>query len=273
MLSSSIRGTAGLWIFVACAFGVTTSVQSQVNSPSVAYPPPYSIQSQNAMGLQNQPQTQPQVAVQPNGQRVFNHTNNSTMAAPAQVQTAVPPSGANRQSTVQQASWTTETEAGKKDLPQGRVPIELKSSPKSSNSVDKPKSTWAAALSMFFSLAVVLSLFLSVAWLFRRSQPNAFIKLPKDVVQVMGRTSMAPRQQIYVVRFGNKMLLVSHQPGQTQTLGEITEPTEVERLAGLCEASQPNSVTHSFREVLSQVASGKTEDRSSARVSSRRLST
>ncbi len=96
-----------------------------------------------------------------------------------------------------------------------------------------------------------------VVWIVKKSQPHSFVKLPGDVVQVMGRTPMAPRQQMYVVRFGSKLLLISHQPGQTQTLGEITDADEVQRLAGLCEANQPGSISNSFREVLKQATLGK----------------
>ncbi len=164
------------------------------------------------------------------------------------------------QSGVQQAKWSSESSSAKVENPKARTPLELKSRIKeASSSVDKPTSTWAAALSMFFSLSIVISLFLFIAWLFRKSQPNTFQKLPTGVLQVLGSTVMAPRQQVYVVRFGNKMLLVSHQPGQTQTLGEITDVDEVHRLAGLCESNQPTSVTHSFRDVLRHVTSGRSD--------------
>lgn len=164
------------------------------------------------------------------------------------------------QTGVQQARWSSESSSAKVENPKARTPLELKPRTKeASGSVDKPKSTWAAAMSMFFSLAIVISLFLFIAWLFRKSQPNTFQKLPTGVLQVLGSTVMAPRQQVYVVRFGNKMLLVSHQPGQTQTLGEITDVDEVHRLAGLCESNQPTSVSHSFRDVLRHVASGRSD--------------
>ncbi|MCY2984577.1 MAG: flagellar biosynthetic protein FliO [Planctomycetota bacterium] len=137
-------------------------------------------------------------------------------------------------------------------------PLELRPSSKDkAGSVERPKSSWGNAVSVFLSLAVVLSFFLLVAWLVKKSQPTSFLKLPGDVVQVMGRTPMAPRQQMYVVRFGSKLLLISHQPGQTQTLGEITDADEVQRLAGLCEANHPGSISNSFRDVLKQVAMGK----------------
>jgi flagellar biogenesis protein FliO len=223
----------------------------QQNDPAIVRPSGYSIQQPNAVPSGAVPSNAAQFTVLPNGQRVFSQPNPEQVTAPERNVAA---------SAVQPASYTSSPSGSSPSIDgkKAKAPIELKSrSKESSGSVDKPKSTWAAGLSMFFSLLIVLSLFLLIAWLFRKSQPGAFVRLPTGVVQVMGRTAMAPRQQVYVVRFGNKLLLISHQPGQTQTLGEITDIDEVQRLAGMCEANQPNSVTHSFRDILRQVASGK----------------
>lgn len=215
-----------------------------INDPSVVRQPGYRLQ-------QTQPsEPVPQIVVQPTGQRVFPTTQDARSA-----------SNASTLSPVQPASWTSDASSQGTSNSVTRKPLELKARSKDAvGSLEKPKSTWAAALSMFFSLAIVLSLFLMIAWLFRKAQPSTFLKLPAGAVQVLGRTAMAPRQQLYVVRFGNKMLLVSHQPGQTQTLGEITDTEEVQRIAGLCEANMPNSVTHSFRDILKQVATGRPDN-------------
>lgn len=216
--------------------------------PAIVRPSGYSVQP-NATNTA----TTPQVQVQPNGQRVFTQ-NTAPLLPPERINERT-----DAQSPVQPASWSADTAIQTADKPKTRTPIELKPSKSKSPGVDKPTSTWAAGLSMFFSLVIVLCLFLMIAWLFRKTQPGAFMRLPTGVVQVMGRTAMAPRQQVYVVRFGNKLLLVSHQPGQTQTLCEITDTDEVNRLSGMCEANQPNSATHSFRDVLKQVASGRAD--------------
>lgn len=216
---------------------------------------------------QNQSAAPP--SIQSNGQRVYAPIPNSN-AAPGNAVPGNTVSGNTfatsndaMRSEVQPASWKSEsptTTFPSTSKSKSRAPLELRPSSKdNTQSLDKPKSSWAAALSMFFSLAVVLSFFLLVAWLVKKSQPNSFLKLPGDVVQVLGRTPMAPRQQMYVVRFGSKLLLISHQPGQTQTLGEITDPDEVQRLAGKCEANHPGSISNSFRDVLKQVTLGKSE--------------
>jgi flagellar biogenesis protein FliO len=97
-------------------------------------------------------------------------------------------------------------------------------------------------------------MFLGLAWLYRKSQPQGTAKLPLELVQVLGRTNIAPRQSMMVVRFGSKLLLVSQQPGQTETLAEISDPEEVDRLAGICESKTARSASQSFSNVLLQVA-------------------
>lgn len=104
------------------------------------------------------------------------------------------------------------------------------------------------------SLAVVLGLFLVVAWAMRRTVPGGAVVLPSDVVEVLGRAALAGKAQVHLVRCGSKLLLVSLSPTGVETLTEITDPDEVDRLAGLCREAQPGSATAAFRQVLQQFA-------------------
>lgn len=119
--------------------------------------------------------------------------------------------------------------------------------------VKAPRSPWAATMSMTLSLALVVCMFLIAVLVLSKSQPKQFQKLPNEVIEVLGRSTMGPRQQLYVLRFGSKLILVSQQPGETQALGEITDHEESARLAGLCEANRPESISNSFKEVFRQV--------------------
>ncbi len=131
------------------------------------------------------------------------------------------------------------------------------STERAGNKVDAPRSPWAATFSMLISLFLVVVLFMGVTLMIRKSQPKQFQKLPHEVIEVLGRTTMGPRQQLVVLRFGSKLILVSQQPGETQSLGEITDVAETHRLAGLCESQRPESITNSFRDVLRNVVQPK----------------
>jgi flagellar biogenesis protein FliO len=104
------------------------------------------------------------------------------------------------------------------------------------------------------SLALVLGLFLVIAWCARRITPGGAAILPKEAVELLGRASLAARQQAHLVRIGNKLLLVAISPAGAETLTEITEPTEVEHLTALCRRGKPTSSTLAFRQALTELA-------------------
>lgn len=104
------------------------------------------------------------------------------------------------------------------------------------------------------SLGIVLGLFLVIAWCSRRYAPAGAALLPKDAIELLGRAPLAARQQMQLVRIGNKLLLVAVSPVGVETLTEITEPTEVEHLVALCRRHQPGSSSAAFRQTLTQLA-------------------
>jgi flagellar protein FliO/FliZ len=109
------------------------------------------------------------------------------------------------------------------------------------------------------SLGVVLGLFLVIAWCTRRlASPGASV-LPKEVVELLGRAPLATRQQLQLVRIGNKLLLVALSPVGVETLTEITEPAEVEHLMALCRHGNAASSSAAFRQAMAQLASEPVE--------------
>ncbi|MEX0936802.1 MAG: flagellar biosynthetic protein FliO [Pirellulales bacterium] len=103
-------------------------------------------------------------------------------------------------------------------------------------------------------LAFVLGLFLLFAWVLKRSLPKSAAPLPTEVVEVLGRVPLAARNFAHLVRLGNKLVLVSISSAGIEALSEITDPAEVDRLAGICEQSRPTSSSQAFRGVLQSFA-------------------
>ena len=58
--------------------------------------------------------------------------------------------------------------------------------------------------------------------------------LPAEAFEVLGRSPLANRQQAQLLRCGNKLLLVCVGAAGAETLTEITDPAEVERLVETC---------------------------------------
>jgi len=118
---------------------------------------------------------------------------------------------------------------------------------------DRRRSGPPSVVTVAGALAVVLGIFFVVAWGMRRATPPGSAPLPGEAFQVLGRAPLAQRQQAYLLRCGNKLLLVSVTATGSETLTEITDPVEVDRLAGLCQQANPNSATAAFRQILTQV--------------------
>jgi flagellar biogenesis protein FliO len=115
-------------------------------------------------------------------------------------------------------------------------------------------SPLTAMLTVGGSLSIVLGLFLVVAWAMRKTAPRGSLRLPKEVFEILGRAPLGARQQVQLLRCGSKLLLVSITPHGTETLTEVTDPLEVDRIAGICQQGNPKSSTVAFRQVFQQLA-------------------
>lgn len=134
-----------------------------------------------------------------------------------------------------------------------RTPLAQRSnSPANETRTTGSGGTLQMLMSVGSSLLIVVGLFLGVAWCYRKTLNPSSLAIPQQVVKVLGRTPLAARQQLLVVRFGSKLVLVSLVQGEARTLSEITDPLEVDQLAGMCESSQPGSISASFKSILSQ---------------------
>ncbi|MEZ6137362.1 MAG: flagellar biosynthetic protein FliO [Pirellulaceae bacterium] len=189
------------------------------------------------------------------GQPQSNSTNlRSTMPAPSWTGSTQPTHPQTSSSQVVQASFDSSPQsAGETNRidKKPRIPIESRVSDEGSTTGSN--STLRMLFSMGSSLLIVVGLFLGVAWFYRKTMKTSFGGgLPKQVVNVLGRTQIAARQQLVLVRFGSKLVLVSLVQGEARTISEITDPLEVDQLAGVCESSQPGSISASFRSVLNQ---------------------
>jgi flagellar biogenesis protein FliO len=127
-------------------------------------------------------------------------------------------------------------------------------------SADALPATSGPLLTTFGSLALVLCLFFALAWILRRGTPHSLALLPGEVVEILGRAPLPGRHQMHLVRCGQKLLLVAVSAGGADTLTEITDPLEVDRLCGLCREHHPKSATATFRGIMQQLGRESAEE-------------
>ena len=127
------------------------------------------------------------------------------------------------------------------------LPPEGKSNQKESSSGIIPM-----LITMGGALFLVIGLFLVFAWMMRRTSMRTGGMLPQGVVEVLGHQVITGRQQVHLLRIGKRLLLVAVSPDSIETLTEITDPMEVDRIAGVCRQSGPGSSTGAFQAVMRQ---------------------
>ena len=106
-------------------------------------------------------------------------------------------------------------------------------------------------------LFVVGFIVVGARWLKSRS-PNTARGLPSEAFDVLGRKALDTRNSVLLVRSGSRLLLLSLSPHGLQTLAEITDPVEVDCLAGLCHAThRDQSLVETFRSLLHKPTGSK----------------
>lgn len=252
--------------FVCCIIALTMCIAAVPNAiaqgPNLAAQSPSAIAQSNEIGY-------PAPTIHNSGQRAtavplpaLPSANAPASAHPSNAAWVAGPASPNH---VAQASYSApattapstqtnnQAKASVDSTPTKRTPLNAK---KLDSSLEDGKRSGSNTLQMLFSvgssLLIVIGLFLGVAWCYRKTLNNSMGGIPKQVVSVLGRTAIAPRQQLVLVRFGSKMVLISLNQGETRTISEITDPIEVDQLAGACESHQPHSLTNSFRTILNQ---------------------
>jgi len=182
-------------------------------------------------------------------------TLSSPSAAGQPRQLAAPPSklgpaaGPMRDFNVRRADYNAITEDPSSEAAKpGFLPRRSAPSQTNHGSVKGLNQLWTTGA----ALALVLGLFCVVAWIMRRAVPRTSLPLPADVVETLGRAPLAGRQYVHLIRCGRKLLLVNVTADSAKTLTEITDPAEVDRLAGLCDPTRSPRATAAFRQVFDQ---------------------
>ncbi len=97
--------------------------------------------------------------------------------------------------------------------------------------------------SILIALGFVIVLMLGVAKVVQRRNPFAVTGVPREAIDVLGRRTVDPRNSIYIVRVGPKILLLGNSANGLTTLSEIEDPIEVAALANQCRAASETPPT------------------------------
>lgn len=108
------------------------------------------------------------------------------------------------------------------------------------------------------ALTAVLLLIAVLAKVLKKHTPLASQSLPDDVLSLLGRKMIDQRNAVQFLRLGDRILVVGVSVDGLRTLAEITDPVEVDRIAGACHTPAGEStMSRSFRFLLSRQNDGQ----------------
>lgn len=117
-----------------------------------------------------------------------------------------------------------------------------------STAAQESKITFTTGMKkLVFAVAAVTLVFMVLLLVLKKFTPGDAPRLPKDVFEVLGKAPLAFRQQLYMMRCGKKIFIVSLSQNGLDRVGEIEDPEEVERLAKRCGGELPDA-GNAFRE-------------------------
>lgn len=98
--------------------------------------------------------------------------------------------------------------------------------------VDAPWLSWLVVLGVLGGGVVAL----------RYWKPRGLGSVNSEAVDIVGRLPLTARQQLHVVRFGRRVLLVAASETSAVTLGELTDREEVNELLAACREGRADTI-------------------------------
>lgn len=80
------------------------------------------------------------------------------------------------------------------------------------------------------ALAIVLGLIFTMRWAGKRFFPSAGVPRANNVMKVLSRLVISPKQQLLMIQVGRRIVVVGDAGGQMSPLSEITDPDEASSL-------------------------------------------
>ncbi len=144
------------------------------------------------------------------------------------------------------------------DNPQERLPL----GPMAGNEADTiPRNSEAPAggwvMNTLAALGVVIGLVFAVRWAARKwgGLRGTGVRVnASPIVEVLSRTSVAPRNHVVLLRVGSRILVVNDGTAGMRTLATVEDPDEVAGLLQSVEAAREASLSNSFSRAMSKLS-------------------
>lgn len=115
----------------------------------------------------------------------------------------------------------------------------------------QPVGTTSRLLKTLTALGVVIGLALLIRIGYAR-WGGKIAATHSPVVEVLSRTSVAPRSHVMLLRVGGRVLVVSDSSAGMRTLANVEDPEEVAGLLAAVSAAKPTSISRGFSQLFAR---------------------
>lgn len=137
---------------------------------------------------------------------------------------------------------------GNEQLPLGRTP-DGDSVPDDRR--DTSSASWI--VETFSALVIVIALILLVRLAMRRMSGQGGANEVGGLVEVLARCPIAPKTHVVFLKIQQRIIIAAQSPSGLDTLADIDDPQEVAQLLAATDAAKDNSISHSFRNLMSRM--------------------
>ena len=116
-----------------------------------------------------------------------------------------------------------------------------------------PVSLWGTVI----GLMLVFGMFLGARVWLTKHGPIGFRGLPTEAMELLGKRLIEPRVSVHLARCGPKILVLGVSPDGIRLLTEITDPVEVDLLAGACRRNDADKSSATFTGMFRQAEAVK----------------
>lgn len=154
--------------------------------------------------------------------------------------------------------WTGYTDAQNQPLtPPGdsfSLPLQTENEKEQGAEKKKERQAVPGFRQLLFSIGVITALLIVLILILKKFRPQEAKPLSKEVFEILGKSPLAFHQQLYYLRCGNRLFVVSVSQNGVDRIGEIEDLAEVERITRICHGeilgTRPFSLTPTEKNIV-----------------------
>lgn len=118
------------------------------------------------------------------------------------------------------------------------------------NSASGSSRSWL--LETLTALAIVILVIFGVRMALQRLSGRRGSANSGPLIEVLARNPIGPKSQVLFLRINQRIIVAAQTPSGMDTLTELSEPDDIAWVMGHVASNQPQSITRSFRNMLSR---------------------